>query len=466
MNNNKTLIWLAPGGAIPDSCGELARHWALYPADLSVPARRRTTALPKVRVGVIDLTGFKPDQQPHLESWIEALSPTQWVGLLAEQPAADSPLSEMVAAHCTDYHTLPYDMLRLDNTLGHLWGMAELLNQLQGRVRQPFQLHALAGRSPAIQQTRALLRRLAQTAEPVLITGESGTGKNAACRFIHEHSAVQQGPFVTVNCAALPVNLTQSELFGYEKGAFTHALTARAGRIEQADGGTLILRDIDELQLEQQSALLRFLQEGLVERLGCQRQRRVHARVIATSSQPLEPLVAQERFRADIFYRLGNLQIALPPLRERLEDLPELAGSILRAAARHGRHHRRRLSEAAMASLLAHPWPGNLRELQNRLQRAILLSESDTITPADLGLDSGAPEASAPAQLSLARFRARAEREAITHCLNLANNNISAAARMLQISRLSLYRLMAKHDTGPAPSAHGRPPAARKGGLS
>ncbi|WP_203142879.1 sigma 54-interacting transcriptional regulator [Marinobacter mangrovi] len=466
MHNHKTLIWLAPGGTIPDSCSELARHWALYPADLTIPPRRRTATLPKVRVGVIDLTHFTPELAPLLEGWIEALCPTQWVGLLAEQPEPDSPLSEIVAAHCMDYHTLPYDMLRMDNALGHLWGMADLLSRLQGRVRQPFQLHALAGRSPAIQATRALLRRLAQTAEPVLITGESGTGKNAACRFIHEHSAVQQGPFVTVNCAALPVNLTQSELFGHEKGAFTHALTARPGRIEQADRGTLILRDIDELLPEQQSTLLRFLQEGLVERLGSQRQRRVNARVIATSSQPLEPLVAQDQFRADIFYRLGNLQVSLPPLRDRLEDLPELASSILRAAARHGRHHRRRLSEDAMASLLEHNWPGNLRELQNRLQRAILLSESDTITPADLGLQTHTPDATVSAQFSLARFRARAEREAITHCLNLSNNNISAAARMLQISRLSLYRLMAKHGTGPTTPESGRSSVVRKGGLS
>ncbi|WP_162628720.1 MULTISPECIES: sigma-54 dependent transcriptional regulator [Marinobacter] len=465
MTVERELIWLSPGGRLPTTFTELARHWIIHPVDLGQPPRRRPSALPRVRVGVIDLGDVGDPSALDLEDWIETLSPAHWISLLPSPPDQNSLLSDIVAGYCTDYHTRPYDLRRLDVTLGHLWGMARLMALRQhSRVRGNFEEQALDGESPAIVETRALLRRIAQTTEPVLILGESGTGRNTAAHFIHDHSDARQGPFVLVNCAALPPTLTQSELFGHEKGAFTHALSARAGRIEQADGGTLVLSDIDELQLEQQSTLLRFLQESVVERLGSHNPRRVRVRVIATTTHPLEQRVREEQFRADIFYRLGNLQVQLPPLRDRLEDLPFLCNTILRHAHRLSPHKTRRLCEDAMACLLTHNWPGNLRELHNRLQRAVLLSESDTITPEDLGLCSRDNPEQPRTQLSLERFRARAEREAITYCLNIANHNVSAAARLLRISRLSLYRLMAKHGTAHESSSTRREPVHRKGG--
>lgn len=463
MLNNKNLLWLAPGNELISPGNELVSHWTITPIDISRPPRRRRQALPPVRVGIIDLTAFNAHRYRYLEAWVEHLSPTQWVGLLDGQPDSTGPLSTLVADFCADYHTHPYDLLRLDHCLGHLWGMADLQVRCNGVGRNAFKHRTLDGASPAIRQTRELLRRYARTAEPVLITGESGTGKNAAARFLHDHSSVHQGPYIAVNCAALPPTLTQSELFGHEKGAFTHALSARAGRIEQADGGSLVLRDIDELQPEQQSVLLRFLQEGQIERLGSHHPRKVQARVIATSSRPLENLVHTGEFRADMFYRLGSLHVRLPPLRQRLEDLPLLAEAILDSPGGPVSQRGKRLGEEALRSLLLHYWPGNLRELENRLRRAVLLGDASVITPEDL--DLAAPEASNGAlpHLSLARFRARAEREAITHCLNLSNQNVSAAARLLQISRLSLYRLMQKHGAKPAfPSSHDPSPK-RKG---
>lgn len=466
MPPDKSLFWLTAGQTLPADVEPLNLTWLIQPFDITSPPRRRMRTLPRARVGVIDLTDFQPQTVLYLEEWIEALSPTLWIGLLSEQPERNGPLSDIVTTYCVDYHTQPCDLRRLGCILGHLWGMADLQAKHLSAHRNGFQHHALEGESTAIQQTRALLRRLAQTSEPVLIMGESGTGKNAAARFLHDHSPVHQGPFVAVNCAAIPANLTQSELFGHEKGAFTHALSARQGRIEQADGGTLVLRDIDELLPEQQSTLLRFLQEGVVERLGGHTIHRVTVRVIATSSRSLEKLVQDNVFRADIYYRLGNLQVNLPPLRERLEDLPFLVEQMLRRARRGASRRQKHVTDEAMQSLRKHDWPGNLRELHNRLQRAVLLSENDRLSAEDLGLSPSTSNLDGYTHLSLARCRAKAEREAIAHCLNLSNQNVSAAARLLKISRISLYRLMAKHGTSPSVTGNGRGTAHRKGGLS
>lgn len=465
MLANKNLLWLAPGNELIPPGNDLAIHWTITALDIGTPPRRRQS-LPQVRVGMIDLTRFDDERYRYLEAWIEHLRPTQWVGLLNARPNLSGPLGDIVTDFCADYHTRPCDLTRLSHCLGHLSGMADLQVRRHGIGRNPFKHQALDGASPAIRQTRELLRRYAHTQEPVLITGESGTGKNAAARFLHDHSAVRQGPYIAINCAALPVTLTQSELFGHEKGAFTHALTTRAGRIEQADGGTLVLRDIDELQPEQQSVLLRFLQEGQVERLGSHRPRRVQVRVIATSSRPLDKLVASGTFRADMYYRLGSLHVRLPPLRERLEDLPLLAEALLASPPGPLEKRGKRLSEESLRSLLLHYWPGNLRELENRMRRAMLLGESNTIVPEDLDLPSPDAGSGALPHLSLARFRARAEREAITHCLNLSNQNVSAAARLLRISRLSLYRLMEKHGARSAIPPSGKSPFRRRGGLS
>lgn len=446
MTTKKTILWLSVGPRPPPADEPFLHAWDLVHFDLAQPPGRRSPLLPSIRVGVLDFSHHPQTIPPfYLDSWIETLTPTAWVGLLPHAPHNDVELSDMVASFCVDYHTQPFDYARLDNALGHLWGMAELQHQLQTGDPGQFEHHALDGSSPAIRQTRALLKRFAHTDEPVLIHGDSGTGKNAAARFLHDHSTVAQGPYISVNCAALPVNLTQSELFGYEKGAFTHAMNARPGRIEMADGGTLVLSGIDELKLDQQSTLLRFLQEGLIERVGSHQVRKIRARIVATSSLVLEDLVTLGHFREDIYYRLGGLQVHMPRLRDRLDDIPVLADVVLRSVRRFATTRPKTLCAAATRCLYLYPWPGNLRELHNRIRQAALLGEGPQLTPADLGLADLDPDQPHVQALSLETFRARAEQEAITYCLNLSNHNVSAAARLLKISRLSLYRLMDKH---------------------
>lgn len=288
------------------------------------------------------------------------------------------------------------------------------------------------------------MRKFASTSEPVLIQGEGGTGKEAAARFIHRNSARRHHPMVTVNCAALPVSLTQSELFGYEKGAFTHALKAHVGRLEMANGGTLLFAGIDELKPEQQSAILRFLQGGQIERVGGTTPKTIDARVIATSTQSLEAMVDAHEFRSDVFYRISGLQVLLPPLRERPEDILELCKKILSGFPPS--NCQRLLSKKTLLDMATYSWPGNLRELQNRLRQAILLTEGAQIKPEDLGLPGSMERANGNNGLTLEQSRARAEQQALSCSLALTNHNVSAAARMLKISRVSFYRLMEKHD--------------------
>ncbi|MFL1467976.1 sigma 54-interacting transcriptional regulator [Marinobacter sp. DUT-3] len=454
MQDKRPLVWLSAANIDKQPDSALLPQWSIHRFDMTEPPPFGLASAGKAKVGVLDLSIYPEQGTPYLDQWTEAFQLPYWVGILPSAPHQNTPLGTLISRHCTDYHTLPLDPERLNTVLGHLWGMAQLQDQGDSEHHDSYQDVALEGASQAIRQARAMLRRFAKTHEPVLIVGENGTGKDAAARFIHAHSSRSTQPLVTVNCAALPVSLTQSELFGYEKGAFTHALNSRRGRLESADGGTLLLSGIDELVPEQQSAILRFLQEGQIERIGASQPKKVDVRVIATSARPLRKLVETEEFRSDVYYRLGSLEVRLPPLRDRPEDIPIVANRIL--ASTHTAFGVRKLSNQAMQSLAQHDWPGNLRELQNRLRQAMLLSESAMIEPADLGLPELALAIPGQSGLSLEAFRARADRQALSCSLALSHQNVSAAARILNISRVSFYRLMDKH--GPHSHARGHKP--------
>ncbi|WP_297790548.1 sigma-54 dependent transcriptional regulator [uncultured Marinobacter sp.] len=443
MQEKRPLVWLSATSADKPLNPALLSQWNIHPFDLTEPPPFGLAGAGKTRVGVLDLSTYPDQGTPYLDQWIEAFQIPYWVGILPSPPHQNTPPGTLISRHCTDYHTLPLDPDRLNTVIGHLWGMAQLQRQSGAEPQDSYREAALEGASQAIRQVRAMLRRFAKTQEPVLIFGENGTGKDTAARFIHAHSSRSTHPMVTVNCAALPVSLTQSELFGYEKGAFTHALDSRRGRLESADGGTLLLSGIDELVPEQQSAILRFLQDGQIERIGGSQSRKVDVRVIATSSRPLKKLVETEEFRSDVYYRLGSLEVQLPALRDRPEDIPIVANKLL--ANIHTAFGVRKLSNQAMQSLALHDWPGNLRELQNRLRQAMLLSESAMIEPADLGLAELTASSPGKSGLSLEAFRARADRQALTCSLELSHQNVSAAARILNISRVSFYRLMDKY---------------------
>lgn len=455
MQEKRPLVWLSAVYPVFIASEPLFRDWQLIHVPLS--GRSFATAKPgtDARVGVFDLGSLKGDQLAQLPEWLDAIPVQHWVAILESHQVHNPEICALINRYCKDYHTLPVQADRLHAVLGHLWGMSELQARASRTKQSSYHDFALEGESLAIQQVKTLLKKFARTEEPVLIYGENGTGKEAAARFIHDNSSRKNKPLVVVNCAALPRSLTQNELFGHEKGAFTHAISAQKGRIEAANGGTLLLIGVDELCPEQQSAILRFLQEGLIERLGSNHSISIDTRLIATSTRPLEQLVNSGVFRSDVFYRLGSLHVLLPPLRERKEDIPILANRILSATP--SAEGPRRLSEAAIISLAEHPWPGNLRELQNRLRQALLLGESPQIEAEDMGF-AVSPEDShhRSRELSLDAFRSRADRQAISVSLALAHNNVSAAARLLNISRVSLYRLMDKHQF--PHGAHTRPP--------
>lgn len=439
----RTLIWLSTH--VPD-VPEFGPEYQVCAINASDDMPLAPPSYASARVGVADLRQFSISDVDNFNRWIEFLGLRYWVAIVDHYPSPGSDTQWFIARYCSDYHSTPLDMNRFKAMLGHLWGMAELQvqtsNGLHGNRRGPdFNDIALTGSSPAICDTRALLRRFAAVDESVLITGESGSGKEAAAHFIQKHSSRACGPLVVINCAALPESLTQSELFGYEQGAFTHALKAHPGRLEMAHGGTVLLAGIDELSMKQQSALLPFLQEGRLERIGGKTSFIVDVRILATSSSDLGELVRQDEFRGDVFYRLGSLIINMPALRQRPDDVITLALLLL-----DQNKTQKKLSTAAASALAHHTWPGNLRELQNRLRRAVLLSDGTIINPRSLGLQAALPTAGNPSQLTLSAFRNEAERHALSCSLSLAQHNISAAARMLAISRVSFYRLLEKHN--------------------
>ena len=457
MTEKRPLVWLSAAHTKSKVRYALIPRWEMTDFNAENPVPLLLSPPLGAKVGVLDISQGPINNLAWFEHWLEALNLPYWVGLVSHRPVSSSRTAQLITRYCSDFHTIPVDSNRLDTVLGHLWGMAVIREPAATLPRDGYQSLVLEGSSLAIRQARELLRRFSVTAEPVLIVGESGTGKDAAAQFIHQHSSRASGPLVTVNCAALPESLTQSELFGYEKGAFTHALSAHPGRLEQAIGGSLILSSIDELNLEQQSAILRFLQEGQIERIGGTAPIRVDSRIITTASQPLPDLIEADRFRSDVYYRLGGLEVRLPPLRDRREDIPSLAEALLTSSALGAQH--KPLGEAAIRSLVSHSWPGNFRELQNRLRQGLLLCDRDEIEPKDLGLTpagNGAGDAG-DSNLSLEEFRARAERQALSCSLALAHHNVSAAARILKISRVSFYRLMEKynraHHTAPSRQA-------------
>jgi DNA-binding NtrC family response regulator len=250
---------------------------------------------------------------------------------------------------------------------------------------------------------------------------------------------------VVVNCAAIPATLIQSELFGHEKGAFTGAVRQSLGLIESANGGTLFLDEIGDLPLDMQTNLLRFLQESTIDRVGSMKSIRVDVRVIAATNVNLEAAIETGAFRKDLFYRLNVLPLAVPPLRERQSEIETLAQHFYEKFGHDRSAKLKGFSRSAMMAMAAHPWPGNVRELINCIRRAVVLAEGKLITPADLGLASNNEP---PARAPLDEARMKAERVAISQSLHNAGKNVSHAARMLRISRMTLYRLMAKHGIG------------------
>jgi DNA-binding NtrC family response regulator len=303
-------------------------------------------------------------------------------------------------------------------------------------------VQALLGANPGIRRLREVIEQVAPTSVTVLISGETGTGKELAATALHEHSPRARGPFVRLHCAALAPSILESELFGHEKGAFTGAVSRRGGRFEKAHGGTLFLDEISEIPLSTQVKLLRFLQEREFERVGGNETIRVDVRLIAATNRDLRQEVEAGRFREDLFYRLNIVHLEVPPLRDRRMDIPLLAGSLLaHLSEQHGRPVDGFTPEA-LEMLLAHPWPGNVRELENAIERAVVMASERRLGPEHLAPALGAKTNGADAPLIPGATFAEIERVAILRTLEAVGGSTSRAAAMLGISTRKIqYRL-------------------------
>jgi two-component system NtrC family response regulator len=289
-----------------------------------------------------------------------------------------------------------------------------------------------------------VLPTIAESDSTVLIEGESGTGKELLARAVHQLSPRAKKPFVAINCAAIPETLLESELFGYEKGAFTGAVKQTQGKFEHADGGTLFLDEIGDMPLPLQSKLLRFLQDRVVERIGGRERIPVDVRVVCATNQHLAEMIKSGEFREDLFYRISEVTVKIPPLRDRAGDAVVIAQAILeRRAQEHGRPIRGFTPEA-LKGIEAYGWPGNIRELENRVNGAVIMCEGKQVGLEDLGIPGG--EGADLSWLNLRAARQRAEVEAIRQALAVAGGNLSRSAELLGITRPTLYDLLQKND--------------------
>lgn len=348
-----------------------------------------------------------------------------------------------VGAGAYDFLTKPVDVEELKVILRRAFHIANLeheFRQMQETLsRDGFE--GMLGSSPKMQTVFNTVRRVAGSDAPVLVLGESGSGKEVAARAIHKRSTRKNGPFVAINCGAIPETLLESELFGHERGAFTGAHVQRKGRIETAEDGTLFLDEIGELPLPLQVKLLRFLQEQTIERIGGRAPITVNTRVIAATNVDLKRAMQEGKFREDLYYRVAVVVLQLPPLRERNDDIPLLGKAFLRQFAAESKRTGLHFSQAALRAMHDHNWPGNVRELENRVRRAVIMAEGRTVSPTDLEL----AEPSAPPNLrSLKDARENAERDAVSQALQRNNWKIAPAAQELDISRPTLYELMEK----------------------
>lgn len=365
---------------------------------------------------------------------------------------------EAVKAGAYDYLSKPFELDDLRLVIKNAAETIQLRREnysLRRRIEvERSQRGALIGNSPAMQRVRAMIEKVSETDATVLVRGESGTGKELVAREVHErNTARRNGAFVAVNCAALPAELIESELFGHEKGAFTGAAARREGKFEQADGGTLFLDEIGDMSANVQAKLLRALEDRRIERLGGNESIPVDVRIVSATHRPLEQEIEKGNFRADLFYRLRVVTIEISPLRERREDIPVLAETFLRAAGERYELPQRALSQSALKRLVEYAWPGNVRELKNTIDRAVIMAEGDEISARDLPdeVTAGIPKSGiaegdeavgdglrVPFTADFREDRREFERRYISRCLEHTQGNVTRAAEILDMHRQSL----------------------------
>jgi two-component system NtrC family response regulator len=429
--------------------------WAYEDFEVLV-AGDRQTAIAMLRaeeppVVTLDL-GLPPDPDGVSEGFavldeIMALKPDTKVIIASGHGARESAL-RAIGRGAYDFYAKPVDIDALGLIVRralHVWKL-ELENRLLAE-RAPEDnrvLGRLITAAPEMVKVARTIERVANTNVSVMLLGASGTGKELLARGLHESSGRARGAFVAINCAAIPENLLESELFGHEKGAFTGAVKMTEGKIEQASGGTLFLDEVGDIPLQLQVKLLRFLQERTIERIGGRRSIEVDTRIVCATHQNLEAMIADGRFREDLYYRLAEIVIRIPGLADRAGDAVLLARAFLSRYAAEMNPAVKGFAPDALAAIDGWGWPGNVRELENRLKRAVIMADGKLVTAADL--DLGKPGGAEDHTLNLKSARETTDRRMIRHALARSEGNISSTARLLGISRPTLYDLLKQYD--------------------
>ena len=415
----------------------------------TVVANDRQSALAQLRryepaVVTMDL-GLPPAPDDPSEGFVllqelHALAPnTKVIVLTGQNDHANALKAISLGAH--DFCTKPFEPELLAWTIDRAFRVHELQEENQ-RLHSALDAPAMSGiisRDPMMRRVCRTIEKVAPTSATVLILGESGTGKELLARALHGLSPRAGQRFVAINCAAIPETLLESELFGYEKGAFTGAVKQTLGKIETASGGTLFLDEIGDLSLALQAKLLRFLQGRVIERIGGRQEITVDVRIVCATHQSLKTQIADGRFREDLYYRLAEIVVEVPPLRDRPGDAALLAHGFVRRFADAQRRGIMALQPDAIEAIETHSWPGNVRELENVIKRAVIMAEGAEIRATDIGLAESEQNLSA---LNLRQVREQAEREAVLRVLGRVNGNLSRAAELLGVSRPTLYDLM------------------------
>lgn len=420
-----------------------------------VIAGDRSSAIAALRaeepaVVTLDL-GLPPDPDGTTEGFavleeIMALKPDTKVIVASGHGARESALTA-IERGAYDFYQKPVDI----EQLGLIVRRAFNLHRIEAENRALAERSGEGGRvlgelitnAPEMVRVARTIERVANTNVSVMLLGASGTGKELLAKGLHDASGRKEGRFVAINCAAIPENLLESELFGHEKGAFTGAVKTTEGKIEMADGGTLFLDEVGDIPLPLQVKLLRFLQERQIERVGGRKAIDVDTRIVCATHQDLEAMIRDGRFREDLFYRLAEVVVKIPGLAERPGDAPLLAKAFLKRFAKELNPHVTGFAPDALAAIDAWPWPGNVRELENRVKRAAIMADGKLVTAADLDLQEAAGGDSQV--LNLKSARERADRKVIRHALARSEGNISNTARLLGISRPTLYDLLKQY---------------------
>lgn len=441
--NNTLLI-------VEDDAGlrsQLRWHFDQYHV---VVAEDRTAAIAAVRreqpAVILQDLGLPPDEEGVEEGFrtikeVITLAPATKIIVVTGYHDYENAL-RAIALGAYDFYQKPVDTNTLDLIVQRAFQLYDL--ETENRRLNNTQSSPLAGviaSDPVMLRVCRTVEKVAPATVTCLILGESGTGKEVIARGIHNLSPRNGARFVAINCAAVPENLMESELFGYEKGAFTGAVKRTPGKIETANKGTLFLDEIGDMPLPLQAKLLRFLQERVIERLGGREEIPVDVRVVCATNKNLQKMVSQGTFREDLYYRISELVINLPPLRERAADKVLLARHLLKKYVEEQHRSIKGFSPDATTAIENYEWPGNVREMENKIKRAVIMCEGKQITAADIGLESGDQ-----LSINLRQVRQEAEVNAIKKALSLADGNVSNAARLLGITRPTLYDLLKKYE--------------------